>query len=144
VAVIAAADAKGGTAMTATSISTLSMDPPAVLICVNKRASLFGVLERDAEFSVNFLSVGQEELARLCSDATSREKRYLDPAFAHGDECHAPTVSGAVANLICKQVRTISYGSHVVIIGEVKAVQSGGSAPLLYSDGKYCQLAVAT
>lgn len=145
VAVIAAADEKGGAAMTATSVSTLSMEPPSLLICVNRKASLFQVLERDADFSVNFLCVEQENLARLCSNMASREKRFMDPAFAYNGGQPVPTVADALTSLICKQARTISYGSHVIIIGEVKAViNTPGSAPLLYSDGRYGQLAPAT
>lgn len=145
VAVIAAVDEQGGTAMTATAVSTLSMDPPSLLICVNKAAGLYKVLSRGAGFSVNFLNASQEAVARLCSSDGSRARRIEDASFETQSVNGVPTVQEALVTIICKQVHSHEYGSHGIFIGEVEDLwHSSDAAPLLYCDGAYRVLADLT
>jgi len=128
--------------MTATAVTTLSMEPPSLLICVNKSAGLYKVLSRGTLFSVNFLTAQQEAVARLCSSTVSRESRIEDTSFETLNVDGVPTVQDALATIICRQVDSHEYGSHAIFIGEVQNLwHSAESAPLLYCDGEYRVLA---
>ena len=138
VAIISAGDAVGGTAMTATAVSTVSMSPPSLLICVNRSASIYPILLRGAGFSVNYLASEQEDLARFCSDKSTASRRLEHPSFMTNSGELAPVVWDAVACLLCKQDGRYLYGSHAIFIGQVIDVCVGASrSPLIYTDGQY-------
>ena len=64
-------------AMTATSVTSLSMDPPSLLVCVNKNASIHDTLITDGQqFCVNLLSKGQEDIATTCSINEKEPERF--------------------------------------------------------------------
>ena len=124
-------------AMTATAISELSLDPPSLLICVNKTASLHEPMEGGAHFCVNILHVGQDHLARLASGATKGEAR-----FERGDWADAglgvPYLRDAQAVFVCENRQSLAYGSHSIFIGEVvEAAVDGEVDPLIYCDGRF-------
>ena len=72
VSIVSAQDQqKKNFAMTVSSLTSLSMDPPAILVCVNKEASIHSVLKEGASFAVNILTKAHTEIANVCS---SKEK----------------------------------------------------------------------
>lgn len=130
-------DRPGG--MTATSVTSVSADPPMLLVCVNRSASAHPVLELRGEFGVAFLAEGQEEISTMC--ATSGEKHFpegviVDPAAS------VPVLAGAAANLRCVVVDTHEHGTHTIFVARVTAALSDESKrPLLYHNGHYHSLA---
>ena len=71
VSVISARDAFGETyAMTASSVTSLSIDPPAILVCVNKDASIHDTLVKDVSLCINILQKNQQEISNLCSSTS--------------------------------------------------------------------------
>jgi len=130
-------------AMAATAVSELSMDPPSMLICVNKSASLFTPLSAGADFCINILEASQAEIAGRCAGKASGEER-----FGLGDWRESilgpPFLQGAQASLVCRNVSKLEYGTHGVFIGEVAEVfQRTPVDPLIYVDGQYGRVAVA-
>lgn len=124
-------------AMTATAVSELSMDPPSMLICVNKSASLFEPLSQGADFCINILTADRSEISTLCSGREKGEAR-----FAVGDWRHTalglPYLADAQASLFCRNVANTSFGTHSVFIGEVQDVlHLAAIDPLVYMDGRY-------
>jgi len=67
VTVVSAKDGENKHAMTATSVVSLSLDPPTMLVCINHEASIHNVMKKGLGFCINILSVGQEDLANICS-----------------------------------------------------------------------------
>ena len=63
-------------AMTATSVTSLSLDPPAMLVCVNKDASIHNIINYGSSFCINILSSRQKELAEVCSKSEEGEARF--------------------------------------------------------------------
>lgn len=124
-------------AMTATAVSELSMDPPSLLICVNRSASSAGALAAGVDYGVNILPSSQESIARRCAGAAFGEDRFLQGAWCEAPG-GTPYLEDAQAIFICSQDGRMSYGTHEIIIGRVKSVRMTGSVdPLVYVDGRY-------
>lgn len=137
VAVITSANRNGRYAMAATAVSELSMDPPSMLICVNRSASLYPVLAGGADFIINILHHSQVEIARRCAGAAKGEERFEGAEWLATD-LGIPRLSGAQASIVCRNARQIDYGTHGIFIGDVvEAYVSGPPEPLIYLDGRF-------
>ena len=122
--------------MTATAVTSMSMTPPSVLVCVNQAASLHGPLLASGVFCVNILHAWQSALAQAFGS------RQPEDRFAHGewlsDERETPYLADAQANIFCDLDASHAYGSHTIMIGKVRGVGMRGPVhPLLYQDGRY-------
>jgi flavin reductase (DIM6/NTAB) family NADH-FMN oxidoreductase RutF len=140
VCIVATADEDGWHGMTATSVTSVSMDPPSVLVCVNTTTSLHKVLHAGKKFCVNLLRASQESTAGAFSSSTIRgADRFAENAWkTNGDENGLPYLVDAQANLFCDIDRMVPYGTHTIFIGRVNAVRNGELvSPLLYADGQY-------
>ena len=78
VTVVSAKNGENKQAMTATSVASLSLDPPSMLVCINREASIHEVMKEGLGFCINILSLGQENLANLCSVKEKEEQRFLE------------------------------------------------------------------
>jgi flavin reductase (DIM6/NTAB) family NADH-FMN oxidoreductase RutF len=137
VAVVTAQGDDGPVGMAATSITSLTLEPPAVLACVNRATGLHACLSVGAAICVNLLSADQHDVSFAFGGGQPRERR-----FETGDWCldlHGlPMLEGAQANLSCRIESIVPYGTHSIVIGRVAAVRLGGPiAPLIYQNGAY-------
>lgn len=124
-------------AMAATAVTPLSMDPPSMLICINRSVSSHPVLESGAHFALNILHKEQLDVARACGGAEKGEARFASGNW-QADEQGVPYLADAQAAIICHQRQRISYGSHDIFIGDVQSVLLADHAdPLVYFDGAY-------
>ncbi|MGE4410649.1 MAG: flavin reductase family protein [Sphingobium sp.] len=124
-------------AMAATAVTPLSMDPPSMLICVNRSVSSHKILEGGANFSLNILSVEQNDVAHCCGGGARGEDRFAVGNWTN-DENGIPFLADAQAVIRCHQRQRISYGSHDIFIGDVQTIQLAGEVdPLIYLDGAY-------
>jgi flavin reductase (DIM6/NTAB) family NADH-FMN oxidoreductase RutF len=123
-------------AMTATSVSALSMEPPSMLVCVNQSALFHRALDRAPEFAINILSRAHADISRLCSGAAAPENR-----FNIGDwntQASAPVLNDAQAAIICRKDKQLEYGTHSVFMGRIISISINGAVdPLIYVDGQY-------
>jgi flavin reductase (DIM6/NTAB) family NADH-FMN oxidoreductase RutF len=123
--------------MSATAVDSLSTEPPSLLICINRNASLHPPLDAGADFCVNVLSARHEGIAIDCSGRLKGEARFTTgdwQASTHG----VPYLHDAQACLVCEQDGRFEYGTHTVFIGRIKEVlMSGDVDPLVYVDGAY-------
>lgn len=126
--------------LTATSVVSLSMDPPALLICINRRSSTYEAIRAHRRFSVNLLGASQVTFAQAFSSAsTSGEERFSHGRWRASSD-GVPWLEGANAAMLCDLEEEIAYGSHMAVVGRVASVHLGcdaDAAPLLYSDGSY-------
>ena len=138
VAVVSGRSREGGDiGIAATSVTSLSMDPPSLLICVNRQASLHACLFIGSRFNVNLLGTEHREVAKAFGGSLAHELR-----FGVGD--WRPDADGlleltdAQARISCEVDRLVTYGTHSIVIGAVRAVSiSGAVQPLIYQDGQY-------
>jgi flavin reductase len=122
---------------TATSLTSISMDPPSVLVCFNKAGRLHDFLHNGDSFCVSVLHTDNLETSRAFAGPMSAAER-----FAVGDWKTDPDgtlyLADAQANLFCVKELEVEYGSHTIFIGRVeRAMVRDDVAPLLYSDGAY-------
>jgi len=122
--------------ITATAMSSLAMDPPSLLVCINRAASLHASMEDVSHFGVNVLHRDQEHLAQMFAD---RDKHAL--RFAEGWEIHRdrpPRLADAQAALVCRRIDHHQFGTHSIFIGVVEeAVMRDDTNPLVYLDGRF-------
>ena len=136
VTVVSAKNGENKQAMTATSVASLSLDPPTMLVCVNQEASIHEVMKEGLDFCINILSLGQENLANICSIKGKEEQRFLVPNWLELD--NIPYNADSKCNLFCNCIQAIQHTTHTIYVGEViRVVNNNSSDPLLYRDGKY-------
>tara|TARA_B100001769_G_scaffold266356_1_gene252557 strand:- start:166 stop:645 length:480 start_codon:yes stop_codon:yes gene_type:complete len=123
-------------AMTATSVASLSLSPPAMIICVNKEASIHNILRKDKKFVINVLSDRQQNLSELCSSSEEGESRFKDGGWVMEDEIVFNYNS--VSNIICNCTDVVDHSTHSVFFGDVMEVKNNNKdRALLYSNGGY-------
>ncbi len=123
-------------AMTATSVTSLSLEPPSMLVCVNHEASIYAVLEKGLSFCVNVLTTEQVGMAEICSKKGKEDERFSVGNWSILEE--TPYLIDAQSNVFCKCIDLLKYETHTIFLGEVKKVINKKiSNPLLYKDGRY-------
>lgn len=139
VSVIATGQGADRTGFTATSVSSLSADPPTLLVCLNRTSSSYPALVRSGTFTVNVLHAGQQAVAERFSGVggVKGPARYQGAAWitlATG----APGLAGAAAVFDCEVDELIERHTHAIVIGRVVAVAvEAGQPALLYRNGRY-------
>lgn len=124
-------------AMAATAVTPVSMDPPSMLICVNRNVSSHPILEGGANFCLNILGVDQQDIAQCCGGAAKGEDRFSIGRW-ETDDHGLPYAAEAQAVISCHQRQRISYGSHDIFIGDVLSIRLADRVdPLIYLDGAY-------
>ena len=136
VTVISAKDGENKQAMTATSVVSLSLDPPTILVCINHEALIHDVMKEEVGFCINILSVGQESLADICSIKGKERQRFLEGNWSELDDI--PYNKDSQSNMFCNCIKAIECTTHTIYLGEIIEVFNQSSFnPLLYKDGNY-------
>jgi flavin reductase (DIM6/NTAB) family NADH-FMN oxidoreductase RutF len=124
-------------AMAATAVTEVSLDPPTMLICVNRAANIHGPLLAGADFAINMLHSQQEHIARNCSGLLRGEDRFTEGNW-QSRQSGPPVLADALAYYVCRQEQRIDHGTHSIFIGHVvDAHTAEGLGPLIYVDGRY-------
>ena len=124
----------------ATAVSSLSFEPPSLLVCINRTASLHDPLERAERFCVNVLGLGNRDVAE-------HFMRPDEDRFSVGDWLEAegtPVLRTAQSSLVCRAVHRHEFGTHTIFIGELLAAKHRQDAtPLTYFDRNYIDISEA-
>ena len=136
VSVISAKDSSGNLfAMTASSVTSLTMDPPSILVCVNNGATIHDVLMKGENLCINILQKTQQEISNVCSSKELESTRFQNDFW---DTSDIPFIKDSQANIFCKVDETVSYHTHKIVIGSVIHSQSAETFnTLMYADGGY-------
>lgn len=121
---------------TANAFTSVSADPPMVLICVNREASAHPMISRSSIFCVNILAAGQEEVAKVFADHARRTDRFQGIATRRA-ATGAPVIDGCLAYVDCRLAEEHSAGTHTVFLGEVLDTGAIDGRPLGYVNGTY-------
>ena len=122
---------------TANSFTSVSLDPPLILICIgdfNESSELF---KKSKNFAVNILNENQMDISNLFSSPTS--KRFEKTQWIKGD-LGSPIIKGSLAWFECKNHDQIRSGDHIILIGNVKSFKKKSGRPLGYYSGNYISL----
>jgi flavin reductase (DIM6/NTAB) family NADH-FMN oxidoreductase RutF len=127
--------------MLATSVVSVTADPPTLLVCVNRSATMHDHLIESGSFCVNFLSQRHRELSLRFSSSEARSSRFETENWTIL-KTGAPALEGALSVLDCHLENVVEVGSHSVLFGKVQEIKASPSAvdnPLLYYDRQYGQ-----
>jgi flavin reductase (DIM6/NTAB) family NADH-FMN oxidoreductase RutF len=139
VTVITTCDESGNPfGLTANAVSSVSLIPPLILVCVDKKADTYPYFERSKVFIVNILSDAQEGISRRF--ATSGIEKF-DGIGYHKNESGCAVLDDAVGHIDCRIVQAHDAGDHTIYVGEVEAVDASDVPPLLFFRGGYRKLA---
>jgi flavin reductase (DIM6/NTAB) family NADH-FMN oxidoreductase RutF len=143
VTIITTLDADGGpTGLTASAVTSVSLHPPLILICVSQRAQSYAALAAAGRFAVNILAQGQEDLSRRFATTAPGAEKFKGVAYRAG-VLGVPLLEGAVAELECTTAHVYPGGDHTIFVGQVEAGRPAPAEevePLLYYRGKYRRL----
>jgi flavin reductase (DIM6/NTAB) family NADH-FMN oxidoreductase RutF len=125
--------------MTATAFSSLSLDPPLVLVCVITSSAGADMIRRNEIFAVNILADNQEAISRYFASRDRPKGRDAFREIAHSTVVTgAPIIDGVVGYLDCRLHSTHEAGDHLIFIGEVLALGSDPEVrPLLFHNSRY-------
>jgi flavin reductase (DIM6/NTAB) family NADH-FMN oxidoreductase RutF len=125
------------TGLTASAFSSVSLDPPLVLICVDHKSQSYPALREAGRFAINFLHHEHEPISRRF--ASTRLDKFDGVAFRLG-ALGLPLIDGALAQLECQTVSAHVEGDHTIFVGRVESANVGEGEPLLYYRGRYHRL----
>ncbi|MEV6596313.1 flavin reductase family protein [Actinoplanes sp. NPDC051346] len=123
---------------TATSFTSVSLEPPLVSFCLSRDSSSWPTLARASHVAVHLLGADQADLARRF--ATSGIDRFATPTAWRRGPHGVPVLDAALAWLLCRVTDRIPAGDHAVVLAEPLLGEHGDGAPLLYHDGRYAHL----
>lgn len=137
VSIVVARGDDGPVGIAATSVTSLTLDPPALLVCVNRAASLHATLVPTAPLSINLLSRAQADVAMAFGGGVAQAERFDVGQWTRTAE-GLPALDGAQASLECVIDAMLAYGTHSIVIARVlRAKVSAEIAPLIYQDGGF-------
>jgi flavin reductase (DIM6/NTAB) family NADH-FMN oxidoreductase RutF len=120
--------------MTISSFSSLSLDPPLILSCIDKKAKSHDGLVDARGFAVHVLARDQEDISRAF--ARPGPEKFDQIAWDEG-AFGAPLLPVGVARLVCAHEAALDGGDHTILIGRVVEVARSGKPPLIYWDRDY-------
>lgn len=127
--------------ITVSAFCSVSLDPPLVLVCIDRKARSHALIEKQRSFAVNFLKVGQERLSELAAGHSGEHGNWLEAEAHRKAETGAPILSDCLAWFDCTLEAVYEGGDHTIFLGRVQAAGHSEGRPLLYFDATYHKLA---
>lgn len=136
-------DEHGG--MIATAVTSVSAEPPTLLVCVNRSASMFNLIQASGSFCVNVLTKEAMSLVEIFSNSARREERFKTGEWKTASN-GALVCAEALVSFECRLAQIVDWHSHGIFLGEVTGVTHPRSdaAPLLYMDRQFHRLCELT
>jgi flavin reductase len=128
--------------MTANAFSSVSLDPPLILVCVISPSEGADHITRNGVFAVNILTADQEPLSRYFASRDRPKGRDAFKEVSHRFAASgAPILEGAAAFMDCRLHAAHEAGDHLIVIGEVLELETNaGGTPLVFHGGRYRSL----
>jgi flavin reductase (DIM6/NTAB) family NADH-FMN oxidoreductase RutF len=126
---------------TATSFTSVSLDPPLVSFCLDRRASSWPAVAEASHVAVHVLAEDQEQLARTF--ATSGADRFAEPTRWRSGPFGVPLLDDVQAVLVCRIADRVAAGDHAIVLAEPITAEhvDRETSPLLYHMGRYLRAA---
>ena len=123
--------------ITASSVTSVSLDPPMLLVCVGRDAEIHDVLLEAEHFGVSILAAGQIALARRFAD---RARQRLEESEVVPSPGGVPVLPGSLARIECRRHAHLTGGDHTIVTGTLEWSEVGDGRPLCYFRGAYAEL----
>ena len=140
VAVVTAIREGEARGITISAFTSVSLEPPTLLICVNRQARSYLYIAHSRRFALNILAAEQREIAERFS-GKRREMQFEGLAIERGIE-GVPLIADAIAHFECTVSQEHAVGSHSIFIAEVERAAHRGGEPLGYFDGAFRSFAL--
>jgi flavin reductase (DIM6/NTAB) family NADH-FMN oxidoreductase RutF len=123
-------------AMTANAFTSVSLDPPLILVCLNRGSRMGTYLHPQAHFAVNVLGAEQEPLSRHFAGG---QGGGTTPDFTFVEWSGVPRLEDSLCSIACRVQEVLDGGDHVIVLGRVLDlyVDDGDKDPLLFWKGAY-------
>lgn len=139
VTIVTARGADGPAGLTTNAFTSLSLDPPLILVCIANGSRTLPVVREAGRFAVNVLRAGQEDLAAVFASKAVGAEKFA--RTTHNVEHGVPVLDDALSWLVCDLRDLLPGGDHTIAIGEVTALAAAEGEPLLFWRGGYRQVA---
>jgi flavin reductase (DIM6/NTAB) family NADH-FMN oxidoreductase RutF len=126
--------------MTVSAFTSVSLDPPLVLVCADRASDTLGVIEKSGVFAANVLSAAQQALSNRFASKKDEHLRFEGLAWRPG-VTGSPILPGVLAALDCRVVAAYDGGDHLIYVGSVESVEVSSGEPLVYFSGAYRNIA---
>ena len=129
-------------AITVSSVTSVSIDPPSLLVCINKDSSFVNSIANGSLMNINFLNPRQKDIASICSSKDKANQRFDFEEWTE-DQNGTPYLKKSEAVMFCKVVKFIPHATHFIVVLAVEKVINNNDYipnPLLYCDGKYLSI----
>ena len=125
---------------TANAVSSLSLDPPLILVCFDRSSQTLAAMRAHGAFAVNVLAAPQQELS--ANFARRGLAAAWDGVRHRRGQTGSPRLHGVLATLECTVEHRLPGGDHEIVVGRVREVETSGgdAAPLLFWRGRYASL----
>ena len=124
--------------ITVNSFTSVSLDPPLVLICIDKKTETHRILPQSGFFCANLLTDAQQDLSDRFAGRMPGLQDVFNDLAAHTEATGAPVLGDTLGFVDCRIVNAVDAGDHTVFIGQVEALGYNNEAePLLYFSSKY-------
>jgi flavin reductase (DIM6/NTAB) family NADH-FMN oxidoreductase RutF/DNA-binding GntR family transcriptional regulator len=120
--------------LTASAVTSLTLEPPMLLVCINKNTGTQAAISRTRVFAVNILDEGQSDLAYQF--AKPQSDKFQGVEFTYG-QFGEPLLTGALAHIECRVAADVEAGTHRVFLAEVEHARTYVGSPLTYFRGKF-------
>ncbi len=127
--------------MTANAVMSLSLDPPLIVVSVDRQSNMHGHLTQGQCYAINVLKQGQEDISRRFAKPGPKDFSDLKLTAA---ETGAPIFVDALAYMDCRVIEVAPAGDHDMFIGKPVAGETYDGQPLIFYSGQYAQLEAAS
>lgn len=129
-------------AMTASSVTSVSNEPPSLLVCIHQNAKMDVILSQSDDLAVSVLAASQQGISEACSTADLGDERFDVGSWQIDSGSGLSYVDSAPAVFICKKQKVVNYGTHSIYIADITGVMLANSKQkaLVYADGGYHHL----
>lgn len=141
VTLVTAQDGRGPHGMTVSSFTSLSLDPPLIMVSLEQGTRTYQMVRQEGRFAVVILRADQEDLAERFSSGIPDHEPRFDGVPHHRSAGGAPIPDARLAYLDCRVVDSHTAGTHTIIVGHVTGGEStGAGSPLIYFNRSYRRL----
>jgi flavin reductase (DIM6/NTAB) family NADH-FMN oxidoreductase RutF len=135
VTIVSASGPEGPAGATANAVSSLSIEPMMMLACLDRGSRTLLAVQAADSFGISVLHAGQEPIARAFATKAPVAEKWSGVAWSDRDGI--PAIDDALIWIACDLRDVISAGDHVIVTGEVRALESREGDPLVFHGGEY-------
>ncbi len=139
VSVVTTCDGPKRFGITVNAFCSVSLNPPLVLVCIDRTSMVHQILRDTGIFAVNFLREDQAQLSDCFAGRSEERFERFCGAKSHAEATGAPVLDASLAFVDCRVVNVFPGGDHDIFIGQVQALGSSDGQPLLYYRSQYIQ-----